>query len=318
LPGDAVESLGAAEPPPSSSSGPVLHDCPSVVSLMSCGDSESQESFALEVVDSKADSTCVAVIVPLRDLHVSQQRTQHLSKFIPHMHVFLGKLVKEGSISSYHIYVVEQSKDGRKFNRGKPLNIGFEMARKSGRNHDVFIFHDVDLLPDDNLVPIYATYPTVSIHIGGGRGRYPGKTYLGGVVSLSANDYERTNGYPNSYWGWGGEDDEMRRQLESLSMKWECPAESHFGGKLVDLEELPTMDEKMKSLRNVWLCQLKWEARDAHRGTWKINGLHNLKYKVGKFGFDGDASTYLVDTLLNGDDFDGSSHENFLYPACGY
>lgn len=41
--------------------------------------------------------------------------------------------------------MVEQTADGRKFNRGKLLNAGFDMARD---DYDVFIFHDVDLLPD--------------------------------------------------------------------------------------------------------------------------------------------------------------------------
>jgi hypothetical protein len=71
-----------------------------------------------------ADTTCVAIIVPYRDIHASQKRAAHLAKFIPHMNAFLGKLVQQGRVSDYHIYIVEQSDDKRKFNRGKLLNIG--------------------------------------------------------------------------------------------------------------------------------------------------------------------------------------------------
>lgn len=46
--------------------------------------------------------------------------------------------------SAFHIFVVEQARDGRKFNRGKLLNAGFDITRG---DFDVFIFHDVDLLP---------------------------------------------------------------------------------------------------------------------------------------------------------------------------
>ncbi|GMF12157.1 unnamed protein product [Phytophthora lilii] len=46
--------------------------------------------------------------------------------------------------ASFHIFILEQSLDGRKFNRGKLLNAGFDMARN---DYDVYIFHDVDLLP---------------------------------------------------------------------------------------------------------------------------------------------------------------------------
>ena len=33
--------------------------------------------------------------------------------------------------------------------------------------------------------------------------------YLGGAVVFCARDYERINGFPNSFWGWGGEDDAL-------------------------------------------------------------------------------------------------------------
>ena len=87
----------------------------------------------------------------------------------------------------FHIFIIEQPKDGRKFNRfvlravlcrnevvfnftlppiynrGKLLNIGFDLA---SREHDSFIFHDVDLLPGYELGPYYAAIPTESpMHI---------------------------------------------------------------------------------------------------------------------------------------------------------
>jgi hypothetical protein len=80
----------------------------------------------------------------------------------------LTKLRNQGLVSDFHIYVVEQSSDGRKFNRGKLLNIGFDLARKrvgSSRRHDVYIFHDVDLLPQDDLGHWYAKFPVKPIHI---------------------------------------------------------------------------------------------------------------------------------------------------------
>jgi hypothetical protein len=81
---------------------------------------------------------------------------------------FLTKLRNQGLVSDFHIYVVEQSPDERKFNRGKLLNIGFDLARKrvgASRRHDVYIFHDVDLLPQDDLGPWYARFPVKPIHI---------------------------------------------------------------------------------------------------------------------------------------------------------
>jgi hypothetical protein len=146
--------------------------------------------------DSLLDATSVAIIVPYRDLHAAQKRAAHLQNFVPHMVQFLGQLKKDGLVSGFHIYIVEQStKDGRKFNRGKLLNIGFDLARKSGRAHDVYIFHDVDLLPQADLAIWYARFPKQPIHIARVWDRYSNNPkYFGGVVSFSSSDYKRING----------------------------------------------------------------------------------------------------------------------------
>jgi N-terminal region of glycosyl transferase group 7/N-terminal domain of galactosyltransferase/WW domain len=151
------------------------------------------------------DTTSVAIIVPFRDLHAAQRRAAHLQTFLPQMHKFLSNLQSKRRISDYHIYIVEQSDDGRKFNRGKLLNIGFECARKNKQNlrapHDVFIFHDVDLIPDDSLGSWYSQFPKVPIHIARVWNRYSNNPkYFGGVVSFSESDYKRINGYPNTFW----------------------------------------------------------------------------------------------------------------------
>jgi predicted glycosyltransferase involved in capsule biosynthesis len=216
------------------------------------------------------------------------------------MHQFFKKLLKKNLVSNYHVYIVEQSNDGRKFNRGKLLNIGFDYARKQNM-HDVFIYHDVDLLPQDDLGEWYAKFPKTPIHIARVWDRYSNNPkYFGGVVSFSSSDYRRINGYPNTFWGWGGEDDEMQKRLENLGMKWEWPPK----GTLVDLEAM-TLTEKLDFLRQnkEWKCMVKWEALEEHEKTWKTNGLADLKYKVlGETPLDENKkSTKLtVDVMLNG------------------
>ena len=170
-------------------------------------------------LDALLDSTSVAIIVPFRDLHAEQKRSEHLSKFVPHMIGFLSNLQRLQKISDFHIYIVEQSDDQRKFNRGKLLNIGFDLARKYGNKqqqqqqqqqqnrqkvkHDVFMFHDVDLLPSKILNEAYSRFPTVPHHIARCWDRYSNNPkYFGGIVSFSSSDYKRINGYPNTFWGW--------------------------------------------------------------------------------------------------------------------
>lgn len=248
-----------------------------------------------------ADATSVAIIVPYRDLHAAQKRAEHLRRFVPHMIDFLGKLKADGLVSTFHIYIVEQSNDGRKFNRGKLLNVGFDLARKSKHKHDVFIFHDVDLLPQEDLGAWYAKFPVKPLHIARVWDRYSNNPkYFGGVVSFSSSDYKRINGYPNTFWGWGGEDDEMQRRLERLGIQFDKP---EFG-TLEDLEAM-TLKEKLDFLRDnrEWKCMVKWEAAEEHDATWKSNGLADLKYSVLKTEplDDGNkASKITVDVKLNG------------------
>ena len=144
------------------------------------------------------DATSVAIIVPYRDIHPKQNRSKHLQKFVPHMLNFLSKQLQKGTIVDYHIYIIEQSNDSRKFNRGKLLNIGFDLACKNRCrskktysdivDHDVFIFHDVDLLPnnDDVLGPYYTQFPKVPVHIARVWDRYSNNPkYFGGIISFS-------------------------------------------------------------------------------------------------------------------------------------
>ena len=238
-----------------------------------------------------SDAACVAIIVPYRDVHASQNRAKHLQQFIPHMHQFLQKQMKKGTLIDYHIYIVEQSNDGRKFNRGKLLNIGFDIARKnkcrSGNGngnavpvpkHDIFIFHDVDLLPGDDLGASYTKFPSVPLHIARVWDRYSNNPkYFGGIVSFSESDMKRINGYPNTFWGWGGEDDEMQKRCEKLGMRWDSPR----SGTIRDLEEM-SLGEKLSFLKSnrTWKCMVKWEALEEHEKTWRNNGLADLKYSV--------------------------------------
>jgi len=79
----------------------------------------------------------VAIVVPFRNRH------QQLSTFLSHMIPFLQK-------QSIHfgIYIVDQQ-DKLDFNRAGLFNIGFVEALKDSE-WDCVIFHDVDLLPEDD------------------------------------------------------------------------------------------------------------------------------------------------------------------------
>ena len=95
---------------------------------------------------SEIKKPLIAIIAPYRDLHKKQNRKQQLDKFIPAISEFMESVKRN---STYRIYVIEQSNDERKFNRGKLLNIAFQIASAEGCK--ALIFHDIDLLPSPGI-----------------------------------------------------------------------------------------------------------------------------------------------------------------------
>lgn len=41
----------------------------------------------------------------------------------------------------------------------------------------------------------------------------PYRDIFGGISALSAEHFQLVNGYSNTFWGWGGEDDDMSMRI---------------------------------------------------------------------------------------------------------
>ena len=93
------------------------------------------------------------ILIPFRD-NLEQERSTQLKKFVSHMKRYHPDWV---------ILIIEQSQDGKKFNRGALLNIGARIAYQN--KYEYVIFHDVDLIPLKVLVPYYTAIPEKPIHI---------------------------------------------------------------------------------------------------------------------------------------------------------
>ncbi|XP_076867616.1 beta-1,4-galactosyltransferase 4 [Brachyhypopomus gauderio] len=149
----------------------------------------------------------VAVLIPHRN------REKHLLYLLHHLHPFLQRQQLH-----YAIYIIHQAGE-ETFNRAKLLNIGYLEALKD-YSWDCFIFHDVDLVPenDHNLYTCdqQPKHLVVGRNSTGYKLRYKG--YFGGVTALSRQQFLKVNGFPNSYWGWGGEDDDLRKRVELQRM----------------------------------------------------------------------------------------------------
>lgn len=154
----------------------------------------------------------VAIIIPYRN------RAQMLAVFLNHMHPFLMQQHLD-----YGIYIVEP-KQGLKFNRGLLLNIGFLESLKLTNDYwDCFIFHDVDLLPEDERnyysCPPEAKPRHMSSLVSTMDYKLPYDEIFGGVSALTRSQFEKINGYSNLYFGWGGEDDDLRTRIVNSCLK---------------------------------------------------------------------------------------------------
>lgn len=159
----------------------------------------------------------VAIIIPYRD------RWFHLRILLSRLHPMLRK-----QSIDYHIFVIEQ-RAGTPFNRGMLMNVGINEALKRA-NFDCFVFHDVDLIPehdrniylcDDNTRHLSSAIDEMRYHV-------LFDNYAGGVVALTRDNIFKINGYSNSYWGWGNEDDDFSARTLSSGLKLSRPPE-HIG-----------------------------------------------------------------------------------------
>lgn len=241
-----------------------------------------------------------AIIIPYRD-DTTGTRSDQLNEFLNYMDAYLKPCDR------CHIYIIEQSEDGKKFNRGKLLNIGFKLAETANYKH--FIFHDVDLLPSKELVSYYTTPINGIAHIAKVWKRYAYDQYFGGVVSFDKSQFEKINGFPNNFWGWGGEDDELYKRVKTQNMTIVVPNKGSF----IDLEN-KGLKAKLQHLRTnkTLKCLNKDELL---REDNKSSGLSDLKYRTIKEQTIGPIVTVVTVDILKNDhwtdrfcDFDNSHY----------
>lgn len=249
-------------------------------------------SIEMDTSNSVTKKKSVNIIICYRATDQPERKIQ-LKKCLKHFSE-LGFF----NIYNGNIYIIKQG-DNQPFNRGLLLNAGFNIvtslngnqgANSSDMDNDIFVFHDVDLLPDLTLLEQYGDSPPIHLAVDGYRyvpdpSKGPDKR-TGGIISMSGRQFRSINGYPNDYWGWGGEDDELGRRMVHIKLMQKIKRPKT--GKIVDLEGT-SLGEKLEFLSNhkEFKCPDKWERRDFHNNTRKktqspiglqyINNYYKLK-----------------------------------------
>uniref|UniRef100_A0A8C0HIS0 Beta-1,4-galactosyltransferase n=1 Tax=Buteo japonicus TaxID=224669 RepID=A0A8C0HIS0_9AVES len=178
-------------------------------------------------------------------------------KYLHHLLYYIHPFLQRQQLS-YSIYLIQQVGNGT-FNRAKLLNVGVREALKD-EDWDCLLLHDVDLVPENdyNLYVCDEYYPK---HMASAMDKFqytlPYKSFFGGVSALTPEHYMKMNGFPNTYWGSGGENDDIatRRELATVTITF--------------------------VLSNCRYCSFfRPTSRHNTRKTWKDDGMNSLEFKL--------------------------------------
>ena len=107
----------------------------------------------------------------------------------------------------YRIYIIEQA-DIKEWNRGVLYNAGFQVAATDDHN-SLFINCNTDYhIPEEPLPDEFFYHKDGFLDLHG----YDGG--LGSFCAFYADAYEKCNGFPSNFWGWGGEDYAIKRRID--------------------------------------------------------------------------------------------------------
>ncbi|RWS29898.1 beta-1:4-galactosyltransferase 7-like isoform X2 [Leptotrombidium deliense] len=204
------------------------------------------------------DEYRLAIIVPFRD------RFEELLSFVPHIHRFIS-----AQNISHEIFVINQS-DNLRFNRASLINVGFLLVNQQ---FDYIAMHDVDLLPLNPQLS-YAFPKNGPFHIASPElhPKYHYKTFVGGILLISNEHFQRVNGMSNRYWGWGLEDDEFYARLTQANLNITRPQDVTTGIN-------DTFLHIHKVFRKRDTAKL-YNQKEVTRRRDRETGLHNVDYEL--------------------------------------
>ena len=223
------------------------------------------KKYLLGIRYKKETGKKMVIVIPFRN------RKGHLESFVMHMRQFLQGI-------KYEIVVIEQTEE-KLFNRGKLLNVGFDLKKEDGV---YFCFHDVDMLPQ-NIACDYG-YPPYPTHLANFCSQFdykiPYQNFFGGVMLCNKKDFKEVNGFSNEYWGWGCEDDDFFKRITFFKLPF-----LHTGGRYLSLPHTPNKTAPVFQKNTERLRKECDYAKD---------GLSNLTYSVIKKEVLTDYTKYTV------------------------
>ncbi|MGH0186593.1 UNVERIFIED_CONTAM: hypothetical protein FKN15_022064 [Acipenser sinensis] len=172
----------------------------------------------------------VAILIPHRS------REKHLLYLLQHLHPFLQRQQLHYAIYIIHqpsLTLAEVEQENAKVVEGQyepadcqpRQSVAILIPHRSREKHLLYLLqHLHPFLQRQQLH--YAIYIIHQVQDDKGHTITPGvasmlryKGYFGGVTAMTREQFSKVNGFSNTYWGWGGEDDDLRIRVELQRMK---------------------------------------------------------------------------------------------------
>lgn len=198
----------------------------------------------------------IAVIVPMRN------REEHLQILLDRYVTFANKY------KNNLIIVVAEQDDKERYNLGKSRNVGFLEAKKFNPSH--VIFSDVDIWPKSDAAwkeMMFAPDKRICKHF------YYYIASIGGLFSFLVDDFLKTNGFPNNFVGWGGEDDIFAQRTKNVCISRWLYHEGDFRSK--QKRSFDVEDDTPRDFNEDRFAMIE-KSRENH------TGLSDLSYSINK------------------------------------
>jgi hypothetical protein len=218
----------------------------------------------------------ILIVLPYGNLIISEQRTIQLEKIIQTLKKYISIL--DPNNYKFFICVSEQIEPKTYFNRGQLINIAVNYFTKNIGNPTHIIIHDIDILPNQKLFAQYlTTHNSLSLIP-------PSPTYkkiygitltTGSAIYMTTlQSFINANGFPNNFWGWGGEDNALDKRYKNQNIKLKFNKKGDFIS--TDIQR-KSHQEKMTYLKkNKIRNNCVWELLEEDKKTWKMNGIKQI------------------------------------------
>jgi len=202
-----------------------------------------------------------ALIVPFRN------RESHLPILL---HQILPIFYRQNQ--HFRVFVIEQSQNYT-FNRGKLMNVGYREALRSFP-YTCFVFHDVDLIPENDEIDFSCENSPAHLSVAIDKFNYKliYDELFGGAEMLTRDHFEHVNGFSNSFWMWGGEDDNLYQRVKKDGLTLKRQSEKTARYKMIQHDESKDKTKVDQDKRYQF-----YKSSLDHMDT---DGLSNLQYDV--------------------------------------